>query len=296
MESFFKPAGMDTVKTADILIPKRLRDIDETYVDAIRTSIEQQGQLQPIEVALNPRKGKDKKPYVLIAGAHRLAACTKLERDVLASIVKYKRLSLHDFEAACHLREIDENLIRHDLAPLDRAVFLHSRKQAYEELYPETKHGGKLGTGPQNSKDETISSLSNTPTNEMISFADSTSELIGLTGRTIQLACRIAENIPVEHRDLIRSMDIFKKQNELLKLANYGPDIQKKLIAKLSEDDSPAKSVDAAIQMISGKAPDKEADDAGFKKLTSAWRQARKKDQDKFIEYLRETRVIEGAE
>ncbi len=294
MESFFKPAGMDTIKTVDIFIPKRLRDIDETYVDAIKTSIEQQGQLQPIEVAINPRKGKDKKPYVLIAGAHRLAACTKLERDVLASIVKYKRLSLHDFEAACHLREIDENLIRHDLAPLDRAVFLHSRKQAYEELYPETKHGAVGGKPQEIIENETIS-FSNQRQGDTMSFADSTAELIGLTGRTIQLACRIAENIPAEHRDLIRGMDIFKKQNELLKLAGFGPDVQKKLIAKLSEDDSPAKSVDAAAQMLSGKAPDKEADDAGFKKLTSAWRQARKKDQDKFIEYLRETGEIGRA-
>jgi N6-adenosine-specific RNA methylase IME4 len=43
---------------------------------------------------------------------------------------------------AALLVEIDENLIRADLSPAEVAAHQHARKEVYERLHPETKHGG----------------------------------------------------------------------------------------------------------------------------------------------------------
>jgi hypothetical protein len=44
--------------------------------------------------------------------------------------------------ARAALTEIDENLIRRDLTPAQRAKLVAKRKAAYEAVHPETKHGG----------------------------------------------------------------------------------------------------------------------------------------------------------
>lgn len=42
-------------------------------------------------------------------------------------------------------RSPDENLIRRDLTPAQRAKLVAQRKKAYEAVHPETKHGGAPG-------------------------------------------------------------------------------------------------------------------------------------------------------
>jgi hypothetical protein len=46
------------------------------------------------------------------------------------------------------LAEIDENLIRFDLTPAERAMHTRARKKVYERLHPETKHGAACRTAP----------------------------------------------------------------------------------------------------------------------------------------------------
>ena len=45
------------------------------------------------------------------------------------------------------LAEIDENLIRADLSPIERALHVARRKELYEKIHPETKQGGAKGAG-----------------------------------------------------------------------------------------------------------------------------------------------------
>jgi ParB family chromosome partitioning protein len=89
--------------------------------------------------------------YQLIAGLHRLEAVRKLGRATIqAGVVKGL-----DADQAL-LDEIDENLIRAELSPAERALHLSIRKRLYEKLYPETRHGGDRRPGRSSSQIENL--------------------------------------------------------------------------------------------------------------------------------------------
>jgi N6-adenosine-specific RNA methylase IME4 len=114
-----------------VVPPNRLRRLRPEKVNELAESISVIGQRQPIEVQ---RSGDG---YGLIAGWHRLEAVKKLGHiDIHAFI-------LDGIEAdRAALIEIDENLIRADLSPAERAIHLAERKRLYEKAHPQTKHGG----------------------------------------------------------------------------------------------------------------------------------------------------------
>jgi hypothetical protein len=72
--------------------------------------------------------------------------------------------------------EIDENLIRADLTPSERAVHHAERKALYLKLHPETKHGGAPGKagGGKKAKDA-----------KLVSFVKDTAKKTGKAKRTI---------------------------------------------------------------------------------------------------------------
>ena len=108
-------------------------------------SIRERGLINAITV--RPRDGGG---YWLVAGLHRFTAVTKLNHE---SIRCYIVTGLAADEA--ELLQIDENLIRADLTPSEQALHIDRRKKLYENLYPETKHGGapgKAGGGKRESR------------------------------------------------------------------------------------------------------------------------------------------------
>jgi ParB family transcriptional regulator, chromosome partitioning protein len=121
----------------------RLRKERDDNVKELAASIEQHGQLQPIIV--RPRADGD---FGLVAGRHRLRAVRKLK---LATI-RAEIIEADDDQAT--LIEIDENLVRANLTPAERALHISKRKEIYEKLHPETKQGASGGKGSQN---ETLS-------------------------------------------------------------------------------------------------------------------------------------------
>jgi len=103
------------------------------------------------------------------------------------------------------LQEIDENLIRYELHFIDRGNHLKRRKEIYEELNPETKHGvvGGLAGGRGRSKIATeIISVAKKP-----SFSKDTSNKIGVTERTIRQEIQIVTNIVPEVQEFIKEQD-----------------------------------------------------------------------------------------
>lgn len=116
---------------------ERLRGISEARVEVLMNSIGDVGLLNPITVY--PRKlfksGNQVDGYGLVAGLHRKTACERLGLvEIEANI-----LDLDDLNR--QIAECDENLCAPQLTPSERARFTKRRKQAYEALHPEARHG-----------------------------------------------------------------------------------------------------------------------------------------------------------
>lgn len=126
------------IQIDQIEVGTRLRAISEAQVEVLIASIGDVGLLNPITVFPCDliRSGVRSKGFGLVAGAHRLEACKRLGLvDIPAQVV-----ALTDLER--QIAECDENLCATTLSKSERAIFVKRRKDAYEALHPETKHGG----------------------------------------------------------------------------------------------------------------------------------------------------------
>jgi ParB family chromosome partitioning protein len=90
--------------------------------------------MTPIEV-VETEDGR----YRLVAGAHRLAACHAAGIDQVKAVLLDWEMSDIDIE----LREVDENLYRHELTPYDQAVFISKRAELWERKNGQIRRGGK---------------------------------------------------------------------------------------------------------------------------------------------------------
>jgi hypothetical protein len=123
--------------------------------------------LQPIIV--RPRGDTD---YLLVVGSHRLEAVRKLGHEAIECRV----LDGMDADQAL-LAEIDENLVRADLTPSERAAHHAKRKQLYLKLHPETEKG-KAGGRPRKTSDK----MSKVSTR---GYAKAAAKKVGKTSRTV---------------------------------------------------------------------------------------------------------------
>ena len=211
-----------TILIADIDATDRLRPIDIDQVELIAASIEQKGLIQPIVVRpAFPMLAAKSKSFVLIVGAHRLAAMKLLGWTEL--VVGETVIVRETDELSAKIDEIDENLARHELNALDRAIFIAKRKQFYNERNEALGHGG-------NRKDKKFKERLKSQSLQLDfpeRFTANAAKKIGLSERTIQLACRIAEKLDQEAIDAIRGTMVEDNQLELLALAALEPHQQR---------------------------------------------------------------------
>ena len=102
------------------------RQADPEAVQKLADSISKVGLINPITVD---------QEYTLIAGLHRLEAAKRLGWTE----IKFTVSNLEGLQA--ELAEIDENFVRKDLSDDEFRELLLRRKEIYEALHPETKHG-----------------------------------------------------------------------------------------------------------------------------------------------------------
>ena len=268
---------MNIIGTEDIPIHKidpgrRLREADPATVEALAGDIFERGQLQPISVA----KMADNQ-YRLLGGMHRLAAMSAIDEETIRAEVWDP--GKENPETNIRLFEIDETLLKRDLNPLERGVFLFQRKSLYETLFPETKHGAQGGVGGHRNE------------NEMFSFSLATAEKIGLGRRSVERACRIG-HLEQNIRQRLVGTPIAEKEGELYNLTKVPTEKQSRIIDLLFDPDKPASSVKAAIKIIDGHAlPTESREEKQLHKLMDAWNRAGGKTRKKFLEYLKDQKV-----
>lgn len=118
------------VRIDKIIIKDRVRK-EFKDIEDLAESIKEIGLIQPIVVTYD---------NVLIAGHRRLLACRRLNYLDIEVVVIDPKDELHKLDM-----EMAENVKRDDFNPVDLAEGLLKRKQLYEVLHPETKHGGLEG-------------------------------------------------------------------------------------------------------------------------------------------------------
>jgi ParB family transcriptional regulator, chromosome partitioning protein len=201
-----------TISPADVDFGERLRGIDDDYAALIGAAIAQNGQRSPIEV--RPRQPDGKWP--LITGAHRVRGA------ILEGLTEIDAIVRDVTAQQAELMEIDENLTRHDLNELDRAIFLARRKELYEDLYPAAKAGGNRR---KISNDKFVAKL--------VSFTEDTAEKLGCSRKSIERAVRRANDIPSDVLAQIKGTWIARKGIHLDALVRLTNEEQRLVVAQV---------------------------------------------------------------
>lgn len=260
-----------SIPLADILVPERLRAVDEDHALAIQASIVEHGLLNPVTVRQTPN---GKQGYSLVAGAHRYRAVELLdEKEIDAIVVKA------DANEAV-LIEIEENLFRYDLSVMDRAVFVQTYRDVWEKTRGEIKRGN-----PQLSNSAKLAQLGNSPVDLIAQeaengFSEACADRLGVSRRAIYRLNTIAQNLPRELRQQISGTPIADNQSQLLKLAGLDPDKRAKAHVAIRESKGDFR---AAIDLLEppAKRPDPELQI--LSRLIDSWERAKPATRKKFL-------------
>ncbi len=106
------------------------------------------------------------------------------------------------------LMEIDDNLSGSDLSTMELAVFLAKRKEVFERLHPETKHGGDRGN-----------QLTGGRQNDTMSFCQSVAEKRDISPREVERLVKAGKRL--SDRD-VRKLSQAPQQPTLKDLLDLG--------------------------------------------------------------------------
>jgi len=190
----------------DIHISKKRRAPDMARVASIAESIGDVGLMNPPAVCirdnivLDDGEISDAVP-VLIYGHHRLLAL-KQRGEVAVECIVY---DVDDLRA--ELMEIDENLARSELTAAEEAACIARRKAIYEELHPETRHGGNQSPSGKFFRTDTTS------------FVAETAAASGKTDRAIRMAAARGRELGADIKRVVgTSLDKGVELDALIKL------------------------------------------------------------------------------
>ena len=251
----------------------RLRDIDPAWAAALAADFEAGGEPPPIVVRPPAEGDSFTHEYALVAGGHRVAAYRLLGRlTIRAEIRKLSR-------AEARLVEIEENLFRHELNALDRAIFLVEHKKVWSDLHPEITHGGNR----KSRKTKQEIKWQGLPLDPR-RFTAEAAERTGMSERTIRSAIALVAALTPETIALLRGTEAARNASELQRLAAE-PAERQVAVAKLLREGKAANV--AAARIAAGVAPAGEGNPQEdlYRRLVSNWASADRKTRERFLKH-----------
>ena len=258
--------GGNVVRLAveQIRVEQRLRVVGDIQVDTLILMAEDTGITTPIHVR------KVKGEYVLIDGAHRLAAAKRMGfPDIAALLVECRADEARAMEAS-------NNLGAARMTPLQTAVFVASWKRDYYAMHPERKQGVFKGNQHTGKVVEEITSLTTT-------IADS----FGVTDRQIRNILRAGECLTPDEAAQLETSPNRITMKDLQDLATIDePGDRSMVVMRLAS--GKAKSASAARKSLlieSGalQVPVKNPVEDGFNELMKAFDRAPKEALRRFL-------------
>lgn len=194
-------SGISKVSIEKIKYANNRRPISDEKVEQLKKSIELNGLLNPITVDCD---------FNLIAGLHRLTACKLLGfKHIECNIVSY------DSDENARLAEIDENLIRNELEPLERGRLVLEREKILVKLGMRAKAGDNQYTLKASENGSEIISPPPKTTQELAKQA-------GYSERSWQHDKQIARDIAPKIQKILQKTPIADKKTTLLLIARTG--------------------------------------------------------------------------
>ena len=199
------------VSIREIKVNSGRRNTEPESVKALAKSISEVGLLNPITITAD---------NTLIAGRHRLEAAKLLGwTEIECTVCDVSGLQ-------AELAEIDENFVRVNLSPIEFGDLLLRRKEIYEELHPEAKHGGDR-------KSEEIKTAK-CKLDSAKSFVKDTAEKLGVNPSTVHRELQTAKNLTPEAKEIIRGSNAGITKTDALKLSRLAPDQQEQAATQLA--------------------------------------------------------------
>mgnify|MGYP002510371864 CR=1 FL=1 len=197
------------IKISNIKINPGRREAEPKAVEELARSITAVGLMNPVTLDQN---------NTLVAGLHRLEAAKLLGWTE----IECTTIGMDSVQAK--LAEIDENIVRTKLNRQELCEQLLRRKEIYETLHPETRHGMRNG---QTAKNANLATL------ETKSFAEDTAEKTGMSKRAVSRLLQIANNLTRDARRIVEAHSM--TQDTALKLSRLHYDEQVEAATMLAE-------------------------------------------------------------
>ncbi|MGX5776478.1 ParB/RepB/Spo0J family partition protein [Methylorubrum zatmanii] len=261
---------LEEIALEDIFVGNRLRPVDPAWAEAMASSIEDGARVPPIVVRRpDPREGIAQ-PFALVIGGHRYDAHKLLGRQRIRS-----EIAPWDATRA-RLAEVQENLIRSELTPLDRALFIAEHRRIWDILHPEAGRGGDR-------RSKAAINRQSLPIGQR-RFSEDVAARCGLGERSIRTALRVAEALSPEAIALLRGTDWARNASELQRLAAEPAERQVKLAEIHARGE--AETVSKA-RIAVGDAPTGEDDpqEELFRRIVSNWARLDAKGRKRFLEH-----------
>lgn len=276
-------AEVKSIPISQIHVPPRLREVEEEHAKAIALSIEAHGLINPITVRYAPAKNKGTTPYVLVAGAHRLRAIEINDgTEIEAAIIEAD-------QGEAQLVEITENLFRNELSALDRAVFVASYRDVWEQAHGKISRGGDRRSKDQ--KDKSVPLVDTVEPSPVDVIAQSTGQAftehlaarMGVHPKAVKRLSQIAKCLSPAVRAAVRGTASADNQSLLLSIAKRPPAEQQAIVSTMQAAQLDLPTVLRQIKPAPAKVDPQEAI---FATLTAAWKKADEATRARFVDHI----------